>query len=249
MMTAFLVPEGPATLSPCWWRAFSFFIEVTDCASSDHNSTWLAPAPIWAGIQAKRHTGWGSLGPQQWEVGTSVLEVACAVWHSVCQPARELASWKLPSVWHGEPSQASLLRYPVSQLLVTLVRLKTFRLQAVWWKRLLRVTVCALVLQEPCAGAFPSVCHSFALLCYCIPGVDAPTVGNCELAVLLLSSSTYCLSLSYRFYFCAVNANQPEKRWLCFHLCRYFWKQCLCLFQHHNELVCLRARFMRSVQK
>lgn len=151
--------------------------------------------------------------PGQWESGTSVLEAACAVCQGVYQPMRELASWKLGSVWHGEPSQASLLRYPMSQLLATLVPLKTFRLQAVWWKILLRVIVCPLILHIPCAASFPVVCHSFALLCYCIPGLDAPTVSNCELVVLLLSSSTYCLFLNYCFYFCAVNVNQPEKMW------------------------------------
>lgn len=153
----------------------------------------------------------GTPGPLGWKVVPHCSNSLCNV--AGCLPAAwELLSWKLGTVWHGEPSQASLFRCPVSHLLVTLLPLKTFRLQAAWWKRLLRVTVCALILQMPRAGAFPSVCYSFALLLHSWAG-RSYSLGNCELAVLLLSSFTYSLSPGYCFYFCAVNVNQTEKMW------------------------------------
>lgn len=138
---------------------------------SDYSSAWLAPAPLWAEIQAKRSPG--TQGGAPWGHGSGKVAPQClkqpVQCGSVCQPAPELASWNLASVWHGQPSQASLLRRPESQLLVTLVPLRMCRLQTARWKRLGRFAVCALILQIPCAGAFPSrvtvfLCSAIAFL-------------------------------------------------------------------------------------
>lgn len=87
------------------------------------------------------------------------------------------------------------------------------------------------------------VCHSLPPLSYCIPGLDAPTFSRCELVAFLLSSSTYCLSPSCSFYFCAENVNQPEKmRWFIY--VGVFENNVLCcnLFQCYNDLVVLSQR-------
>lgn len=100
--------------------------------------------------------------------------------------------------------------------------------------------MCAVILQIPCAVAYSRVCHSLPPLCCCIPGLDAPTLGRCELVAFLLPSSTYCLSPSCSFCFCAENVNEPEKmRWFIYLGVLENNVLCCNLFQRYNELVVL----------
>lgn len=143
-----------------------------------------------------------------------------------------------------EPSQGSLVQYgplgcSLSQLLVILVPLKAFRLQAAQWKRLVRLIVCAIKYH---LLWYTFVCnadhHSLPLPCSCIP-----TSSSHELVAFLLSSTSYCLSPSSSFYFWAENVNQPEKmQWFIY--VGGFENSILCrsLFHHNNKIVLSQSK-------
>lgn len=177
---------------------------------SGYSSTCLAPAPLWAEIRAKRSPG--TQGGDPWafgvEGGTSLLEqpVQCGRVSASSLGAAFLKAGN-SLAWGAQPSLP--LQMPRVSSASHPSTFENFQVASSLVKKI-RVTVCALILQMPHAGAFPSVCYSFALLLHSWAG-RSYSLGNCELAVLLLSSFTYSLSPGYCFYFCAVNVNQTEK--------------------------------------